>query len=217
MRLTRRDAIAVLAGLGVVGGGAVAVDQFDPPTAESGEMGETGDSGGDGSVSTTVTATMTAAAEVVYPSQTEGVSDFVETYVVGRARDESRRDAMRDAALELDDIARDWYGDDFADLSADDRDSLLRELGVAAADPVADGNVSERIRFHVVNELLYAFYASPTGGRLVGIENPIGHAGGTASYQRATMSKDDVERVGHVERVERAGDSEDVDGSVTDE
>ncbi|SEK63780.1 gluconate 2-dehydrogenase subunit 3 family protein [Haloferax larsenii] len=214
MRLTRRDAIAVLAGLGVVGGGAVAVDQFDPPTAETAETGETGDDGGDGAVSATVTATMTAAAEVVYPSQTEGVADFVETYVVGRARDESRRDAMRDAALELDAIARDWYGDDFADLSADDRDSLLRELGVAAADPVADGNVSERIRFHVVNELLYAFYASPTGGRLVGIENPIGHAGGTESYQRATMPEGDA---GRVERAERAGDAEDVEGSEADE
>ncbi|ELZ82104.1 hypothetical protein C455_02804 [Haloferax larsenii JCM 13917] len=214
MRLTRRDAIAVLAGLGVVGGGAVAVDQFDPPTAETAETGETGDGGGDGALSATVTATMTAAAAVVYPSQTEGVADFVETYVVGRARDESRRDAMRDAALELDAIARDWYGDDFADLSADDRDSLLRELGVAAADPVADGTVSERIRFHVVNELLYAFYASPTGGRLVGIENPIGHAGGTESYQRATMLEDDA---GRVERAERAGDAEDVEGSEADE
>ncbi|WP_396612872.1 gluconate 2-dehydrogenase subunit 3 family protein [Haloferax sp. S1W] len=185
MRLTRRDAIAVLAGLGVVGAGAAAVDSFDPPTAAS-------DSDSDG-VPTAVTETMVAAGEVVYPSQTEGVAEFVETYVVGRARDESRRDAIRTAASELDDIARDWYGDAFSALPADDRDELLRELGVDTADPVPGGTISERIRFHVVNELLYAFYASPTGGKLVGIENPIGHGGGTESYQRASMPGDAVE------------------------
>ncbi|WP_058567363.1 gluconate 2-dehydrogenase subunit 3 family protein, partial [Haloferax marisrubri] len=134
-----------------------------------------------------VRETMVAAGEVVYPSAAEGVSEFVETYVVGRARDDSRRAAMVDAATELDDVARDWEGAAFADLPADDRDRLLRELGVDAADPVPDGTLSERLRFHVVNELLYAFYASPTGGRLAGIENPIGHPGGAESYRRATM------------------------------
>jgi hypothetical protein len=40
------------------------------------------------------------------------------------------------------------------------------------------------VRYYVVNELLLALYASPTGGELVGIENPQGHPGGTASYQQ---------------------------------
>ncbi|RDZ47020.1 Tat (twin-arginine translocation) pathway signal sequence [Haloferax sp. Atlit-10N] len=190
MRLTRRDALAVLAGLGVTGG-AVSLTQFDPPTADStgkegGSTGEDG-SGGDDTPPTAVRDTMAAAAEVVYPSAAEGVSEFVEAYVVGRARDDSRRAAMADAATELDDVARDWEGAAFGDLPAADRDRLLRELGVDAADPIPDGTLSERLRFHVVNELLYAFYASPTGGRLVGIENPIGHPGGAGSYRRATM------------------------------
>ncbi|WP_424008630.1 gluconate 2-dehydrogenase subunit 3 family protein [Haloferax denitrificans] len=191
MRLTRRDALAVLAGLGVTGG-AVSLTQFDPPTADStGEgSGSDGDRGGDGDGDTPPTAvreTMVAAGEVVYPSAVEGIPEFVETYVVGRARDDARRDAMVDAATELDGVARDWENAAFADLPAGDRDRLLRELGVNTADPVPDGTLSERLRFHVVNELLYAFYASPTGGRLVGIENPIGHPGGTESYRRATM------------------------------
>lgn len=190
MRLTRRDALAVLAGLGVTGG-AVSLTRFDPPTAEStDERGDSsGEDGADGDDAppTAVRETMVAAGEVVFPSAAEGVSEFVETYVVGRARDDARRDAMADAATELDDVARDWEGAAFADLPAGDRDRLLRELGVDTADPVQDGTLSERLRFHVVNELLYAFYASPTGGRLVGIENPIGHPGGTESYRRATM------------------------------
>ncbi|KAB1188645.1 MULTISPECIES: gluconate 2-dehydrogenase subunit 3 family protein [Haloferax] len=182
MRLTRRDALAVLAGLGVVGSGAVAVDRFDPPTAETG-----GTEGSDERPTTAILPTMVAAGEVVFPSETSGVSTFVETYVYGRVSDEERETQMREAVGELDGAARDWYGAPFSDLSVEERDSLLRELGVATADPVPDGTISERIRFHVVNELLYAFYASPTGGRLVGIENPIGHPGGTESYQRAAM------------------------------
>ena len=186
MRLTRRDAIAVLAGLGVVGGGAIAIDRFDPPTAAS--------SGADDDVPPAdVLATFVAAGEVVYPSETEGVGDFVETYVLGRTRDENRSDQMATAAAELDGVARDWHGSPFSDLSADERDSLLRELGADSADPVADGTLSERLRFHVVNELLYAFYASPTGGRLVGIENPVGYPGGTESYRRATMGDEESE------------------------
>ena len=45
--------------------------------------------------------------------------------------------------------------------------------------------MSDRVRFFVVNELLFALYSSPTGGSLVGIENPVGHPGGTESYQHA--------------------------------
>ncbi|KAB1196483.1 MULTISPECIES: gluconate 2-dehydrogenase subunit 3 family protein [Haloferax] len=183
MRLTRRDAIAVLAGLGIVGGGAVAIDRFDPPTAES----DDGDR--DDIPQAVVVSTMVAAGEVVYPSETEGIREFVEAYVLGRTRDEERGAQLRAAAAELDAVARDWHGEPFSDLPRDERDSLLRELGADTADPVADGTLSERIRFHVVNELLYAFYASPTGGRLVGIENPIGYPGGTESYQRATTAE----------------------------
>ena len=68
------------------------------------------------------------------------------------------------------------------------RDRLLRGIGVETADPVPDGTLTERVRFYLVNDLLFAFYASPTGGRLVGIENPIGHPGGIESYQRESMS-----------------------------
>jgi hypothetical protein len=57
-------------------------------------------------------------------------------------------------------------------------------MGVHTADEDPDGTTAERIRFYVVNELLFALYASPAGGRLVGIENPQGHPGGAESYRR---------------------------------
>ena len=87
----------------------------------------------------------------------------------------TRRDAL--AALS-------WEDARFAALGADRRDTVLRQLGVHTADEDPDGTRAERIRYYVVNELLYALYASPTGGELVGIENPQGYPGGRASYQR---------------------------------
>ncbi|MFC7203825.1 gluconate 2-dehydrogenase subunit 3 family protein [Haloferax namakaokahaiae] len=189
MRLTRRDALAVLAGLGLVSGGAALVETFDPPTAD----------GQRESANVDTVATMVAAGEVVYPNGVEGVDEFVETYVLGRASDDDRESGFSETAADLDAVARDWHDAPFAELDAETRDTLLRQLGTPTADPVPDGTLSERIRFHVVNELLYAFYASPTGGELVGIENPIGYGGGTESYRRASMD-------------ERA-----VDGGVSDE
>jgi hypothetical protein len=47
-----------------------------------------------------------------------------------------------------------------------------------------NGNIPERIRYYVVNQLLYGLYTAPTGGRLLGIENPVGHPGGFESYQK---------------------------------
>lgn len=175
MELTRRDALAALAAGGAaLGGGCTA----EPPTAD----GATSD----------YLATMTAAAEVVYPSAVDGVEAFVETYVLGRldGRDDYR--AGLDSAISaLDATADDWYGDEFASLDPADRDELLRDLAVHTTGPDPDGAISGRVRYYVVNDLLFALYSSPAGGRLVGIENPVGYPGGTESYRRASMPEGD--------------------------
>jgi hypothetical protein len=173
MELTRRDAMAALAAAG-----AVAVGGRPAPK-------------GDGvSPDADAVATLAAVAEVVYPGAATGVERFVETYVAGRFDDSDHRDGVLDATAALDATARDWFGAPVTDLDAATRDRLLRDLGVDVADPDPDGTLSTRVRFYVVNELLYAFYASPTGGRLVGVENPIGHPGGTESYRRARPDTD---------------------------
>jgi hypothetical protein len=132
-----------------------------------------------------------AVADVVYPDAATGIEEFVGTYVAGRmADDPDHRAGVVDAAAALDATARDWFDAPLTDLDAATRDRLLRDLGVDVADPDPDDTLSTRVRLYVVNELLYAFYASPTGGRLVGIENPIGYPGGTESYRRASMEDD---------------------------
>lgn len=191
MQLTRRDAVAALAAVGAVGAGSLAA-RYGPPRADDGEGSERdsagGDAGAESHLSTALLDLMDAAAAVVFPSEVEGRRAFVDRYVLGRTDGrEAYRRGLADAAAELDAIARDWRGAPFADLPAAERDELLRGLGVETADPDPEGTVSERVRFYVVNDLLFAFYSSPTGGRLVGIENPVGHPGGTESYQRASM------------------------------
>ena len=167
MELSRRDAIGALAAIGV--GTAAAAYAVD--------------TGGD--AATAPVETLVAVAEVVYPSELSGVEPFVKTFAERRAAgDDDHARGVRAAVETMDDRAEAWYGAAFADLATEDRDSLLREMGVDTAAEVPDGSTAERVRYYVVNDLLMALYASPTGGELVGLENPRGHPGGTDSYRR---------------------------------
>ncbi len=173
MELSRRDAVAALAAIGV-GGGAAALAARESRPGDDADHGPVPD-----------VATLVAAAEVVYPSEVTGLEAFVETYAERRAAaDGAHARGIREAARTVDDRARSWYDAPFADLPADDRDALLREVGADTADPAPDGTTAERVRYYLVNDLLLALYASPTGGELVGLENPQGHPGGTESYRR---------------------------------
>jgi len=181
MDLSRRDALAALAAAGVAGvAGAMVLDDDE------------GRNRGDGSLPDETLAALVAVAETVYPEAADGIEPFVETYVAGRiAADPAHREGVVTAVADLDATARDWVGAPLTDLGRSARDQLLRDLSVDVADPDPDGNLAAQVRFYLVNELLYAFYASPTGGRLVGIENPAGYPGGTESYQRGRMDDGD--------------------------
>jgi len=172
--LTRRDALAALGAAGVaVAGGAAALtwsrddDSEDPPLGEHERK------------------TLHAVAFTVYPSEVTGVRKFVDGYIVGRVEDDPERAAaIADAVTELDDYAMEWEDERFSALSPDVRNETLRAMGVDIADPDPDGDARERVRHYLVNELLYALFTSPTGGELVGLENPQGHPGGTESYRQ---------------------------------
>lgn len=172
MELSRRDAVAALAAIGA-GSGAVAY-------AASRE-----DVAGDGDAPDPDVETLVAVAEVLYPSEVSGIEAFVQTYAAERATgDDWHARGVREATATLDEHARDWFGAPFVELSVGDRDSLLDQLGVDTADEDSEGSTAERVRYFVVGDLLLALYASPTGGKLVGIENPQGHPGGIQSYRR---------------------------------
>ena len=179
MRLTRRDALAALAATGVTAGGGAAF--------LLGEGGSDSPSHGaeDGPVSEADVETLVAAARVLYPTEVEGIEAFVTRYVEGRA--EARPEhasGVSEAVAYLDAYADAWYEERFAALDPADRENALDRMDADVADPDPDGSDVERVRYYVVNELLFALYASPTGGELVGIENPQGHPGGLGSYGR---------------------------------
>ncbi|ERH00982.1 MAG: hypothetical protein J07HN6_02611 [Halonotius sp. J07HN6] len=177
MRLTRRDAVAALAAAGVAVGGGATLLSDSPEKSDESPLD-------DGTV-----ATLVAAAEVLYPSEVEDTEPFVTRYVQRRNADEpDRATAVADTVAYLDEYTDAWFDAAFASLNRDDRDDAFRRMSVDTADPDPDGSDVERVRYYVVNELLFALYSSPTGGKLVGLENPRGNPGGLGSYQRGPQS-----------------------------
>lgn len=176
--LTRRDAMAALtaAGAATTLGGSLSWAVLNGRTDDGAESEGFGERERE---------TLVALAEHLYPSAVSGIPAFVERYTVGRVRDRPEYAAgMREALGTLDEYALQWTDGRFVDLEPDRRGALLNSMGVTVASPEPDGLDPERVRFYLVNELLFALYASPTGGRLVGIENPQGHPGGTTSYRQ---------------------------------
>ncbi len=165
MRLTRRDAAIALGTLGVAGGVGLGVAWRDRGDADARTL-----------------AVMVAAADVLYPTEVTGVPDFVEAFVGPRLSRPEHGEALRETVDELDRRAERWYGEPFDELPVETRDSVLHEVGAATAAEDPDGTTAERVRYYVVNELLMGLYASPTGGELLGLENPPGHPGGIESY-----------------------------------
>ena len=174
MELTRRDAVSALTALGA--SVAVAGCSDAGSTAQQSEA------------DAEIRESMVAAAEVVYPDEVTGIDTFVTTFLESRLAGDSHAAGVADAVAAVNDRAEAWYDDRFVDLPAADRDSLLRELGADSAEPHREGTTAEEVRYYVVNELLLALYSSPTGGELVGLENPQGHAGGIDSYQRGPQA-----------------------------
>ncbi|UIP01455.1 gluconate 2-dehydrogenase subunit 3 family protein (plasmid) [Halobaculum sp. CBA1158] len=184
MELSRRDALAALsaAGVGSLAGCAA-------PTAGGEGTGDRSDGrgiGGDdeGRVGDRELATLVAVAEAVYPSEVEGVAEFVETYTGGRVDgDDAYARGVAEAAATLDEYTETFHDRSFRELSVDTRLETLDVMSVDVEEPDPDGTDAQRVRHYLVNELLYALYTSPTGASLAGLENPPGHPGGTESYR----------------------------------
>lgn len=179
MRLTRRDALAALSAVGaggVAGCSAPDADSEASSTPSDADEPELGDDD---------LETLVALAGVLYPSEVENVAEFVAEWVRPRVRERPEHGrGMLDAVATLDQSAENLEGERYADLPAERREALLGYLAVDTADPDPHGDDDERVRYYLVNDLLFGLYASPTGASLAGLENPPGYPGGTSSYQR---------------------------------
>lgn len=176
MELTRRDVLGALsaAGVGSVSGCAELLDG-DPAAGTPAD---------EDPISAHEAETLVALAEVVYPSDVEGIDGFVRDYSVARVRDDPAYGrGVVEAVSRLDDYVAEWHEESYAELPPSTRADVLDQMSVDAADPDPDGVARERVRYYLVNELLYSFYTAPTGADLAGLENPPGHPGGTRSYR----------------------------------
>ncbi|GAA0290954.1 gluconate 2-dehydrogenase subunit 3 family protein [Halarchaeum salinum] len=180
MELTRRDALAALAAVGVTGGALAFADRGNGPDSTDASTGPLDEGTLDALV---------AAADVLYPSAVTDSESFVTEYARGRAADDdAHATEVVEATTYLDDYANAWYDADFAALDPETRDEALRRMRADTADPDPDGTDVERVRYYVINDLLFALYTSPTGAELAGLENPPGYPGGRESYQRGPQS-----------------------------
>lgn len=169
MELSRRDALAALVGAGILGADTVTDDITD--TAEP-------------SLSDSEKRQLTAIAAVLYPAAVDPSPEFIETYVLGRYdRTEERIAGLKRALEALDERSRRETGRPLDQLDEPVRDDVLRATGADRSAPDPEGTTSQRIRYYIINELLYALYTTPKGGELVGNPNPTGHPGGIQGGQ----------------------------------
>ena len=181
MKLTRRDVFLATAGATAASVAGLWVAERDERAAREGR-----DTFGDDDVET-----LRAIADVVYPSEVETTQDVVEAYVEEMHAD--RRRGMTRAIDDLNHEVQRVHGRRFEAFDPGPGDSILRGVGVLRARPLASGTVPERIRFYLVNGLLYALYTDPAGTGLLGIENPLGYPGGYESALRGTQWQEESE------------------------
>ena len=184
--LTRRDALKALGAAGVtVTGGAAALTWNGAEDDDTVEPAEDNATSPEPSFGGHERETYRAVAAIVYPSEVASVQEFVDSYVAGRVEaDPERATDMATAVADLDAYTREWEDTVFTALDTETQEETLRGMGVNASDPDPHGDPRHRVRYYLVNDLLFALYSSPTGGKLVGIENPQGYPGGTSSYQQ---------------------------------
>jgi len=127
------------------------------------------------------TETLMAVAEIVYPTAVDYDEAFVVDHV--ESRSDARQQQIRDAVADLNGFARQWYGQPFPALSSATQRAMLRNLGVGRTGSDSTDTATERIRYYVINQLLFALFTDPRGSRPFGIDNPRGYPGGYESYQ----------------------------------
>lgn len=161
MELTRRDAVTALTAAGI--------------TATAGCAGLAGETGSDAEPM----GVLVSLADVLYPSDVEPTAEFIETFMYGRISDEeSYREELTAGIETLNELAADEQGGAFHTLSTDQRTTVIENTELRTGSSEPDGSDVERVNYYLLDELLFAFYASPTGGELIGNKNPRGFPGG---------------------------------------
>lgn len=182
---SRRRVLLTLGGMTL---GAAAYGYGDG--SAGGEPREVGTPGGDHPASPYHINVTTAVAAAVYPSAVAVDESFVERRVFGRVEpSRGHFEGVVAAAETVDRHAIARFGEPVSELPAADRLRVLKSMGVTEVHPFHDGTAAERVRYYLVNDLLFALFTSPASSEMTGIENPPGHPGGREAYQRGAPSR----------------------------
>lgn len=166
MRLTRRRALLGLVGASSVGG--LGVYELLGRTTNDGPLSDAGMDG------------LLTVADIVHPAAPEEVEPVISAYV-GRLN-QTRTRGLVTTLSELDSRSRRHFGASFGALSRAQGERLLTTLGVNRVQSRPGGTLAERVRYHLVNSVLYALLIRPAGTELYDIGNPVGFPGGFDSH-----------------------------------
>ncbi len=183
--LTRRDALKALGAAGVtVTGGAAALAWNESEDDDTVESAEDDADASESEFGEHERETYRAVAAMSIRARWQAYrSSSTATSPDGSRQTPSGRRKWR-PLLRSDAYTREREDTVFTALDTETQEETLRGMGVNASDPDPHGDPRHRVRYYLVNDLLFALYSSPTGGELVGIENPQGYPGGTSSYQQ---------------------------------
>jgi len=126
---------------------------------------------------------MLTVADAVYPGDPEPFRSILRRYVDRLG--ESRLGGLLETLAELDQISSRYSGSLFRSLSGAEATRLFERLGVNRVQSRRAGTLSERVRFHLVNSVLYAILTDPAGTERFDVGNPAGYPGGFDSYTRS--------------------------------
>jgi hypothetical protein len=126
---------------------------------------------------------MVTVADAVYPGDPEQFRPVVRSYTTRLG--DSRRGELLGTLSELDRISSRHAGSPFRTLAGPEATRLLERLGVNRVQSRRQGTLSERVRFHLVNSVLYAILTDPAGTGRFDIDNPAGYPGGFDSYTQS--------------------------------
>lgn len=166
MKLTRRQTLLGLIGASSVG--SLGIYELLDRTTIDGPLSDAGMNG------------LLTVADIVHPAAPEDVEPVISAYVDRLNDGRIRRLVM--TLSELNSRSRRHFSASFGTLSRAQGERLLVTLGVNRVQPRPEGTLAERVRYHLVNSVLYALLTHPVGTELYGIGNPVGFPGGFASH-----------------------------------
>lgn len=119
-----------------------------------------------------------AIADAIHPTEPTRFRSPLVRYL--EEKSDQRRGELQYTRIEFDQLAVRRTGAGFVSMNARQARLFLHTIGVSRVQSQRKGTLVERIRFHLLNTVLYVTMTDPAGTAIFDISNPIGYPGGMA-------------------------------------